>query len=311
VGRMSIRCALVVSWSLAACSPTEVVGGPAVVAEPDLSAVQVPFARDDRDGVRAALKQAGVAFGAEDCIAWPASFPRVVVLGSVVDGGCVPTGTFVDRRHLGSNGEAEALATRGFAGAKLADKEAIARAWVDEAVHAFGDRFAAGDEPAFTAVGAPKVAPVVVRMNKIGGVVVEGWVAVRSSQPDRANFTLRTYRFAADGALEIESKQDLTGPAGGPPEAAGGDPPSYSVDMTGFDLACQRDADCVKVRPHMCGVCGCENTALAKRHLEAFQRAAAAIVCPPPEPLTGGAGCGGCPGYHARCEKRACVVEAR
>lgn len=299
-----MRRALIVSCLLA-CSPTEVVGGPAVVAEPDLSAVKEPFAKEDRDGVRAALKQAGVAFGADDCMAWPPSFPRVVVLGTEVDGGCVPGGAFVDRRYVGRSGEVEALATRGFAEAKLADKEAIARAWVDEAVHAFGDRFAKGDEPAFTAAGAPKVAPVIVRMNKIGGVVVEGWVGVHSSDPARANFSLRTYRFAPDGALEIEVKQDITGPVNGPSE---GEPPRTSVDMTGFDLACERDADCVKVSPNRCGVCSCDNTPLAKRDLAAFTAAASAITCPPREPLPPSAGCGGCSGTPVRCVKGRCLV---
>jgi len=268
-----------------------------------------PFARDDRPAVAAALKASGVELDASDCLVWPTSFPRVVVVGAFAhDRGCDRTGVFVDRRWYASDGDAPALATRDFTAARLADKEAIARAYVDEVVHAFGHQFVTEPAPAFGFPDSPKYAPVIARENKLGGVVVEGWEAVPPGMNDESAYVLATHRFAPDGALTSETKQQFAVDGDRlrqPPKL-----PSFTVDMSTFDLTCTRDADCTTVRINPCGPCGCSNTPLATRDLAAFNAAAAAIACPPLVPLPGGAGCGGCLGHRARCDAGKCVAKS-
>lgn len=316
--------ALVVASCLLACSQpgAGATGGapqtpPPATPEPapkkPAEPAPAPFAPDDRAAVRAALAQAGVEFGDDDCIEWPGSFPRVVVVGSFAhDRGCRTTGLFVDRTYLPTGGDVAGLATRDFVAARLADKEAIARAWIDEVVHAFGGEFVTEPTPAFTFDDLPKYTPVIVRENKIGGVVVEGWTAVPPGMNDESAFVLMHYQFAPDGALTAESRQRFAvdGQRLRDRKQAGTAPPtSLSVDMTRFDLTCTRDADCTVVRPHPCGPCGCANTPLARRDEPAFRAAVAAISCPPATPLTGGAGCGGCPGYKPRCDAGKCTAD--
>ena len=169
------------------------------------------FTRDDRTAVQAALRSAGVELDDHDCVTWPASFPRVVVVGSFAhDRGCRNSGLFVDRKWIAEGGEVEALATRDFVGAKLTDKEAIARAWIDEVEHAFGGEFVATSEVAFTLEGSRPFTPVVVRENKVGGVVVEGWERVPPGMRDQSTYVLVSYRFAPDGQLTAETKQDFS-----------------------------------------------------------------------------------------------------
>jgi len=115
----------------------------------------------------------------------------------------------VDRRWAGGGDAPGGLATRGFVDARGTDKEAIARAWIDEVVHAFGDEFVTALEPAFGLDGSPAFTPVVVRDNKIGGVVVEGWERVPPGMVDESRFVSRTYRFAPDSALESETRQEF------------------------------------------------------------------------------------------------------
>jgi hypothetical protein len=117
---------------------------------------------------------------------------------------------FVDRTWHAEGGTTKALATRGFADAQMQEKESIARAWVEEALQAFGGRFVLVPTKAFELDGSPKHEPVRVRMNKIGGVVVEGWVARPSGMQDESAFDFVVYRFAPDGALEAESSRSFT-----------------------------------------------------------------------------------------------------
>ena len=189
-----------------ALSCTRADPGPAAAADP-----AEPFAKDDERAVRAALAEATGHPVAEDtCFAWPASFPRVVLVGGFAhDRGCELEGMFVDRTYYAEGGRVEAIATRGFSAAKLEDKESIARAWVDEVLHAFDGAFVTVSTPAFELEGSPKFEPVHVRANKIGGVVVEGWVQRPSGMQDESAFDLVVYRFGPDGAVEAESKRSF------------------------------------------------------------------------------------------------------
>ncbi len=173
----------------------------------DAPAKSGPFAKGDEKAVRAALARARQDVG-EACFEWPASFPRVVLVGSFAhDRGCDLEGMFVDRRWHDEGGTPKALATRDFANAKMEDKEAIARAWVEEGLQAFGGRFVQVTTKAFELEGSPKFEPVRARMNKIGGVVVEGWVQRPSGMQDETGFDFVVYRFAPDGAVETESSR--------------------------------------------------------------------------------------------------------
>jgi hypothetical protein len=90
-----------------------------------------------------------------------------------------------------------------------------------------------------------------------------------------------------------------------PPE-----PPSIvAVDLTGYSRACKKHTDCVLVRSHECSTCGCENEPIAKSEHARFLAEAHAITCPPPSPLPGGAGCGGCIIRKPRCDHGTCVAK--
>jgi hypothetical protein len=213
IERMRRTLCLTLVLGVSACSRGEPVKpGPSeapvrAAAEP----APQPFAKDDKAAVRAALTSAGHDIGEDGCIAWPSSFPRVVVVGGFAhDRGCDVDGVFVDRTFHAAGGEVPGLATRDFEAALLAAKESIARAWIDEVVHAFGGHFVTESTTAFELDDSPKFSPVLARVNKIGGVVVEGWIAEPPGMQDASTFTLVTYRFAKDGALQAESKQTFT-----------------------------------------------------------------------------------------------------
>jgi len=170
-----------------------------------------PFARNDEAAVKAALQSNGHEVHDDMCIEWPSSFPRVVLIGGFAhDQGCSHEGMFVDRKFHATGGEVEALATRGFETAGIEEKEAIARAWIGEVVHAFGGGFVTQSSSAFELDDSPKFEPVHVRANKVGGVVVEGWVQDPSGMRFESSFRLVTYRFAPDGSISAESKRQFT-----------------------------------------------------------------------------------------------------
>lgn len=205
-----MRRALVISV-LAACQPVQVVPGGASGAPLPPAQAQASFAQGDKQAVQAALKDAGVELDGDACVAWPSSFPRVVVVGTFAhDRGCDTIGLFVDRRWTPGGDEVAGLSTRAFASAAQTDKESLARAWIDEVVHVFGGSFVTSEHVAFTLGRGPPYTPVLVRANKIDGVVVEGWEIGRSGMRDESTFTFATYRFAPDGRLTAETKQSFT-----------------------------------------------------------------------------------------------------
>ncbi len=298
----------------AATTATPSTDPPASHDPPPSEPTPQPIAPDDRATVAKALADAGVRFGDDDCVAWAPSFPRVVAVGSFAhDRGCETVGLLVDRRwHAGDAGVAAALATVGFAAAALVEREALARRWVDEVEHAFGDHFVTESELAFELDGSSRFQPVLARTNKLGAVVVEGWTREPAGMQDESAFQRMRYTLSPQGELQrsSEARFSVEGPRlrelQAKREAA-----KLVVDMTGFDLACRGDADCTLVRPSPCGRCGCESTPLAKKDLSAFDTARKAIECPPPVPVPGGAGCGGCPGHHAVCRDGRCTVQTR
>lgn len=274
-----------------------------------------PFAKDDRAAVARALATAwGREPGDDACIEWPASFPRVVAVGSFAsDRGCEAEGLFVDRTFIASRFDAAGLATRDFAKAPPDVKETLARAWVDEVVHAFGGGFVSEPHAAFSFEGGPAFTPPKVE----GGtdvIVVDGWVQEPPGMSDESSFYHVTYAFSREGELatttangftiEGQRLRDRVAELAAKPAT-----PTYAVDMSAFDLGCKRNADCTNVRPSPCGRCGCSSTPLAVRERERFQAALGAIACPPATPVVDGSGCGGCPGYRARCDHGTCVVE--
>ncbi|MBX7081909.1 MAG: hypothetical protein K1X88_22075 [Nannocystaceae bacterium] len=271
-----------------------------------------PLAKDDQAGVKAALAAAGVSLDDDGCVAWPLSFPRVVAIGSFAhDRGCETMGLLVDRRwHAGDTGIAAALATVGFPAATMERREGLARAWVDEVEHAFGDHFVTTSELAFELDGSSRFQPVIVRTNKLGAVVVEGWTREPSGMQDESGFARMRYTISPPGELQrsSEARFSVEGPRLREAEAKR-DAAAVTVDMSGFDLTCKRDADCTLVKPSPCSPCGCESTPLAKKDQAAFDSARKAIVCPPPAPLPGGAGCGSCVGSHPKCRDGRCAAE--
>jgi hypothetical protein len=172
------------------------------------------FARDDKAAVLAAYEAAtGSDLGDDACVVWPSSFPRVTLVGGFADDlGCELEGVFVDGDLRKTDANQAGLATREFEKAVLHDKEAIARAWTDEVLHAFGGRFVAASETAFEIEGSPKFAAPRATENKIGGVVVEGWVQRPSGMVNEVSYDYIIYRFAPDGALETEARNSFTVP---------------------------------------------------------------------------------------------------
>jgi hypothetical protein len=252
--------------------------------------------------------------GEDACFAWPQSFPRVVVVGSFAhDRGCMNVGLFVDRTFHAVGGEVAGLATRGFASAGMTDKESLARAWIDEVEHAWDGSFLTAATTAFSVDDSPKFAPVRVRADKVGGVVVEGWVQQPPGMSDESAFVFVSYRFAKDGALSRDEKQTFAVDGARIREKERGaakPPPSpHAVEMTGFDVSCERASDCTVVNPNKCGPCGCANTPLANKEEAKFEAAYEALACPPREPLPDGAGCGGCMTYKSACDAGKCVAK--
>jgi hypothetical protein len=172
------------------------------------------FAKDDKAAVLAAYKAAsGSDLGDDACVQWPSSFPRVTLVGGFAhDRGCDLDGIFVDGELRTTDADRLGLATRDFDKALLADKEAIARAWVDEVLHAFGGSFATASETAFEIAGSPKFEAPRATMNKIGGVVVEGWVQRPVGMVYEFSYDYRIYRFAPDGKVEAETRNSFTVP---------------------------------------------------------------------------------------------------
>lgn len=172
------------------------------------------FAKDDKAAVLAAYEAAtGNDLGEDACVVWPSSFPRVTLVGGFAhDRGCDLEGVFVDGELRKTDANQAGLATREFEKAVLHDKEAIARAWTDEVLHAFGGRFVTASETAFEIEGSPKFEAPRATENKIGGVVVEGWVERPSGMVYESSYDYIIYRFAPDGALETERRNGFTVP---------------------------------------------------------------------------------------------------
>lgn len=211
--------ALVVVSLVLACTrsgegaaPEQPVSGQPVSGQPAPEQPAPPerppsIAEGDKAALAAAIKAAGDEFDDDDdCAEWPKSFPRVVAAGSFAhDRGCDLAGLLVDGKWITRGGEVAGLATRGFAGATPEDKQKLARAWVDEVVHAFGGRFVEAPELAFKVAGVTHT-PAVVRMEG-AEVVIEGWTREPSGMRWESAYELMTYRFAADGALSAARKQ--------------------------------------------------------------------------------------------------------
>lgn len=173
-----------------------------------------PFAKDDKAAVLAAYKAAtGTDLGEDACVVWPSSFPRVTLVGGFAhDRGCDLEGVFVDGELRKTDANQAGLATREFEKAVLADKEAIARAWTDEVLHAFGGNFVSASQPAFEIEGSPKFSAPRATENKIGGVVVEGWVQRPAGMVYEFAYDYIIYRYAPDGALETEKRNSFSVP---------------------------------------------------------------------------------------------------
>jgi hypothetical protein len=93
------------------------------------------------------------------------------------------------------------------------------------------------------------------------------------------------------------------------PEPPPTPPPIVAVDLASYSRACKRHTDCVLVRSHKCSTCGCANEPIAKSEHPRFLEEVDAITCPPPSPLPGGAGCGGCIIRKPRCDEGTCVAK--
>jgi hypothetical protein len=167
----------------------------------DPKAATKAFAKDDKAAVLAAYEAAtGTDLGDDACVVWPSSFPRVTLVGGFAhDRGCDLEGVFVDGELRKTDANQAGLATREFDKAVLHDKEAIAR-------------FVTASETAFEIAGSPKFTAPRATENKIGGVVVEGWVQRPAGMVYELSYDYIIYRFAPDGALETETRNSFTVP---------------------------------------------------------------------------------------------------
>ncbi|MBC8071102.1 MAG: hypothetical protein IAG13_22445 [Deltaproteobacteria bacterium] len=169
------------------------------------------FLPDDEAAVVRAFARATSESLGTPCVSWPASFPRVVVVGSFAhDAGCLSAGIFVDRRLHRHKGERRGLDTRDFRKVSAARKQVLARAWIDEVEHAFGGDFETKHSKAFELEGSPPYEPVRVRIDGQGGVVVEGWVQEPPGMMDQSSFHFVVHRFSADGVLVSRSRNSFS-----------------------------------------------------------------------------------------------------
>jgi hypothetical protein len=217
---LALGCGAPASTPVAAAKAEE-IAAPSPAPEPKVARAAkapspappvTPFARGDVAAVRSAFAAAtGRELGERDCVEWPESFPSVVVVGAFADDrGCELDGIFVVRTYHATHGELAGLGTRGFADGPMDEKERVAAAWVDEVVHAFGGGFVKEATPAFGRAGRPAYAPVRARLDKVGGVVVEGWVEEPAGMTDSRTFSFVVHRFGREGELEVEVRNSFT-----------------------------------------------------------------------------------------------------
>lgn len=197
--------------------PTVGPAGPAVVAPTGPAVAGKPatptptFAPDDRAAVVKAWEEAtGRKPDEHDCVAWAASFPRVVVVGSFAhDRGCDVDGLFVDRKFHAADGEVAGLATRDFAGATGEQKQALARSWVEEVAQTFTSGFLSEPSAAFEFTRVPKFVAPQVAAGPDGGVVVRGWEREPPGMVDQDAFNYVIYSFTTEGRMSTKSEQSF------------------------------------------------------------------------------------------------------
>lgn len=170
----------------------------------DGDAATQPFDRDDDEAVREAFEKAtGRALDEHDCVVWPRSFERVVLVGSFAnDRGCMHEGMFIDRTWHEKGGAQAALATAGWDDADIEKRQELARAWVEQASQAFGGRFVDKSQTAFEFEDTPDFEPVRVRATQELGVVVSGWVEEPAGMVWESAYRFVEYRFGRDGSVE-------------------------------------------------------------------------------------------------------------
>ena len=192
--------------------PTVDPAGPAVARTGPAAPTKQPtpaFAPDDRAAVVKASEEAtGREPDEHDCVAWPASFPRVVVLGTFAhDRGCAGEALFVDRKFYATDGEVAGLATRDFASATGEQKQALARGWVEEVAQEFSSRFLSEPSAAFEFPGVPKFAAPKLADGPDGGVVVSGWEKDPPGMVDEDAYNFVTYSFTTGGRMSTKFAQ--------------------------------------------------------------------------------------------------------
>ncbi|MFO0632670.1 MAG: hypothetical protein U0168_07470 [Nannocystaceae bacterium] len=143
-----------------------------------------------------------------------AQLSRVVAVGSFAhDRGCETVRLLVDRRwHAGDAGVAARARDRGLRRRRAGEREALARRWVDEVEHAFGDHFVSASELAFELDGSSRFQPVLARTNKLGAVVVEELDPGAAGMQDESAFQRMRYTISPQGELQREARFSVEGP---------------------------------------------------------------------------------------------------
>ena len=180
-------------------------------------AAPAPIDLSTDSGVKKAWERLkGEALSDKDCIARPKSFPSAVVVGLFAsDRGCRLKGIFIgDQLHASSRGQRaryahETLKSVGFIDAPEARKHELARAYVDEVIHAFRDGLVDAATPAFALEETPPfTAPVVKTVTD--ETHVEGWVPLPSGDKDETGYIYGEWRFSSAGFLRTSLTNRFT-----------------------------------------------------------------------------------------------------
>lgn len=180
----------------------------------------------------------GEVLGDKDCIARPKAFPTAVVVGLFAhDRGCRLKGVFIgEQLHSSSRGQRaryahETLKSAGFVDAPEARKHELARAYVDEVIHAFRDGLVTKATPAFALEETPEYAAPTVK-TVTDETHVAGWVPLPAGDKDETGYIHGEWRFSSAGFLRTSLSNRFTvtgarlrGEEGPPPKPALADAP--------------------------------------------------------------------------------------
>jgi len=163
------------------------------------------------DAVKRAYKDATGKDIGDLCVDRPPTFPKVVVVGSLVmDRGCSTIGAFVDNRWIpaASDYTAPALASAGWS--DTAKRPTLAGAWLAEI--GWDGTLVTEDKPAFKFDDTPDFTPLTAIPSENGNVTVTAWVQDPPGMVYEESYRRMEWTFDPTGHLTGRQLEHFTVP---------------------------------------------------------------------------------------------------